>query len=378
MGTSHHTIQIDANIKTHLSGINDVIKQLQNGLSEGVTKIDLTKGIGKDLSKLIANFQSNYSKINSLIQPGDLLNIGDAKNFQKAGDNIIGVFNTIQRIINDIGTKELLDAKKLFPNAFDSRITEVQELLKNLQEKTDNLATKQFKAGNLSKEVDNLTAEIARLDQIGSQANLEKLKTELKTAEGQVGTTQTAVDSLRKALQDEFRIKWDSEESKEAKDQIEKYESKISELKNKMETLETKGIQKSGKYGIFEGKGISEWKKIAKELAEDESASPKDRKKASNAIQDLQTYNNLNAQLREQLKLLEQIDLYKSKKIIEQDANLSDPKNLEAMAQLAGKSEEVTNALKNQEEATKAVAKAQKELEEAQNAPEKANQLQNT
>ena len=144
METTHHSIQIDANIKTHLSGMNEVIKQLQTGLSEGATKIDLTKGIGKDLSKLIANFQENYSKISSLIQPGDLLNVNDAKSFQKSGESIINTFRTIQRITTDIGTKEIIDAKKLFPNAFDSKVSEAQGALKQLGETIQEIGQKKI------------------------------------------------------------------------------------------------------------------------------------------------------------------------------------------------------------------------------------------
>ena len=61
--------------------MDDTIKKFKSGLSEGIGKIDLTKGLGKDLSRLITSFSKDYDKITSLIKPGNLLNIEDSKAF---------------------------------------------------------------------------------------------------------------------------------------------------------------------------------------------------------------------------------------------------------------------------------------------------------
>ena len=60
--------------------MSKIVADLQKSLANGATKIDMTKGIGKDLSKLFSVFETGYSKINALT-PNNLLNIGDAKDF---------------------------------------------------------------------------------------------------------------------------------------------------------------------------------------------------------------------------------------------------------------------------------------------------------
>jgi hypothetical protein len=98
-----------------------------------MSKIDMTKGVGKDLSKLISKFENDFSKINSLISLDNKISLGDSKEFQKYGDSIISVFRDIQRVANDLGQKGLIDAKKLFPEAFDSKVSEMLSQLGRLK-----------------------------------------------------------------------------------------------------------------------------------------------------------------------------------------------------------------------------------------------------
>jgi hypothetical protein len=56
MSFTQHSIVIDALIKPRLEDLNKVIGELRTGLEQGITKTDLTKGLGKDLSKLINTF----------------------------------------------------------------------------------------------------------------------------------------------------------------------------------------------------------------------------------------------------------------------------------------------------------------------------------
>ena len=88
MGNTNKRIEIDAVIKTTLEGFDKNIKELQSKLKSGALSMDLTKGVGKDLSKLFSSFETGFSRIKQLA-PDGLLNVGDSQEFQKEGKNII-------------------------------------------------------------------------------------------------------------------------------------------------------------------------------------------------------------------------------------------------------------------------------------------------
>ena len=53
----NQSIVIDAKVKATLEGMSQVVADLNKGLREGATKIDLTKGIGNTVSKQITPFR---------------------------------------------------------------------------------------------------------------------------------------------------------------------------------------------------------------------------------------------------------------------------------------------------------------------------------
>jgi hypothetical protein len=81
------------------------------------------------------------SRIGS-ITVDDLLKIDDASDFKKSGETIIKTFRDIQRIATDLGTKELIDAKKLFPNAFDDRVENFLSLVDEVGKSFGKIAEK--------------------------------------------------------------------------------------------------------------------------------------------------------------------------------------------------------------------------------------------
>jgi hypothetical protein len=71
MGTSK-TIPINLEVTASLEGMNKIISDLQRGISQGATKLDLTKGLGASLSKEIASFEKDFARIQKLTQGGSL------------------------------------------------------------------------------------------------------------------------------------------------------------------------------------------------------------------------------------------------------------------------------------------------------------------
>jgi hypothetical protein len=107
-------------------------------LREGVTSIDLTKGMGKSFSKLIDSFKRDYSTFAKLTEGGGIEFSRSAEGI-KAGKNLIKTFEELQRIMGDISSKSAIDLKKMFPEAFDSRLDDFRDSLKGLSDNLDKL-----------------------------------------------------------------------------------------------------------------------------------------------------------------------------------------------------------------------------------------------
>lgn len=361
MGRTEHTISIIADVKTQLSNMDETIKKFKSGLSEGIGKIDLTKGLGKDLSRLITSFNKDYDKITSLIKPGNLLNIEDSKAFQNAGRNIISTFEKIQTIANGMTSKSLIDAKKLFPDAFDSRVDEISGLLEKLDQNFDKIKSKELKAQKLESDITSLTNTIKNLKAQSSETNLEALNKELENAEGKANEAKTAIYNLINS----FKTKINESFTKEAIQKIDTLINEIDQKTRQAEEYEKKGYKKKGGYGTYDGKGIKEWEKAAK----DKKGTDASRSQAAQIVEDLRAYNSINQALREQKKLLEEINAYKASTIInDPNSNLQDPKTLAYLGSLLGSSEAVTAALNEQKQATEGVAAAEKALSAAKKA----------
>jgi len=59
----------------------------------------------------------------------------------------------------------MMDAKKLFPNSFDGRVEELQNLIHNVSNSFDSLAKKEGTFNKLNAEVASLAARIEELDE---------------------------------------------------------------------------------------------------------------------------------------------------------------------------------------------------------------------
>lgn len=198
------TIIIDAKVQTTLEGMNKVVTDLKKGLGEGVTKVDLTKGVGNSLSKQIERFRTEYDKFTRLTADGKL-DFGDSKEAIQSGEQMIKVFRELQRVVGNFEELTVFDAKKLFPQAFDTRVSELQDKLTNFQTALSRLQMKEI---------------------------------DLSAARDSLGTLETNVQLLQDSLAKELEMRVDT---KQTDDALEKTKQKIAALRDELkETLKNK------------------------------------------------------------------------------------------------------------------------------------------
>ena len=360
MGNTTHHIQIVAGIKTELQNMDETISKFKSKLNEGISKVDMTKGLGKDLSKLFSKFSDDFSKINSLT-PKDLLDIGDSKEFQRTGESIIRTIRDIQRIAEGLGTKELIDAKKLFPNAFDSRVGDLHKELTNLGNSFGELAQKEAELVKVNNAITNLRENMGALKQ--TSENLPGLQQAAKDTETILNQANSEISNIRDNLSKQATININSEKIKEAKEEIAKASQQIKEL-------EEKGI-KSGKggKGIYDGLGITDWKKKKKT-----ATTQAEKDQTDNVITLLSRYNELNNTVRQYNQLL--IDGEKLQKILAEDPTLSKDKNMKQVASILGDIDSVVAALEKQEQAASDAQQAMDNLNKAENAPKILSEME--
>ncbi len=360
MGNTTHHIQIVAEIKTELQNMDETISKFKSKLNEGISKVDMTKGLGKDLSKLFSKFSDDFSKINSLT-PKNLLDIGDSKEFQRTGESIIKTIRDIQRIAGDLGTKELIDAKKLFPNAFDSRVGDLYKELTNLGNSFGELAQKEAELVKVNNAITNLGENIKTLKQ--ASENLSGLKQSVNDTGAILKQANSEISNIRDNLSKQVAINIDNEKIKEAKEEIAKASQEIKEL-------EEKGIKggRGGK-GIYDGLGITEWKKKKKTLT---TQAEKDQ--ADNVITLLDRYNELNNTVRQYNQLL--LNSTKLQQILAEDPTLSKDKNLKQVASILGNRDLVVAALEKQKQAASDAQQAMDNLSKAENAPKALSEME--
>jgi hypothetical protein len=135
--------------------MNDVVSKLNQGLREGTTKVDLTKGVGSSLSKNLDKFKDEYSRFSKFIEGGKI-EFADAKDAVKSGETLIKTYREMKRIVGDFNDLTVLDAKKLFPDAFDSRVSELLGGLDKLSSAMVKLDSKQLDLSTAKTEMKEL------------------------------------------------------------------------------------------------------------------------------------------------------------------------------------------------------------------------------
>lgn len=270
-------IKISAEIEPTLKGMNEVVQKLQKGLSEGTSQIDFTKGAGKNVSKLFGTFTEEYKKFQSLTKNGNL-DILDSKKALQSGEKIISTFRELQRIVGDFSSLTVVDAKKLFPGAFDKRVDDARQALNGLLNVTQKLNNKKIELDAANAEVANLTNKVGELEK--KITNTSQLKIDTDAADKNLKDTKKVVDDLRNSLREIYGAEITS-----VARELSQAQSNLTSAKNKV----SERVTTRGPSVYYEGKTREEWKK-------DKNATSQ---KKADALIALDNYNKANAEIKE-------------------------------------------------------------------------------
>ena len=361
MSTQQHKIEIDAYLKTHLNDLDKVTGQLRKGLEEGTTKIDLTKGMGKELSKLITKFQAESSKLKGMI-PDNMLNLSDSKNFQAAGASIISTFRQIQQAVSDINTKSIIDVKKMFPDAFDSRVDQLSKRLESFATRAADIGKRSSELAKAQERLTNLENELSR---INGMKPMDELQKEVDRTTDSLNKAAEAAKNLREQLANQLsQSPIDEKQFEEAEKQVTDLSKSIDNLKNRAKKIDAGGITKKGSSYAIGGKNIKEW----------EQEKKGGNAQAKEAIEVLQLYRKQNKELETQQQLLARGTLLKSAQ--QKKPEEWTKQEAEAVAAAFQKTEQLAEANKNAETAAKAATEAQKNLNKAAQAGDKKAKIE--
>lgn len=354
----NQTIIINADVIATLKGMDKVVTGLKSGLSEANTKIDFTKGIGASVSKLVDKFKNEFSKFNQLTENGKL-DIGNTKEALKSGKNLIDTYKELQRIIGDLNSLTVIDAKKLFPDAFDQRVENASKKLKDFSNNWNRISEKQLKLDQAKTELQVLTDKLKELEK--SLVDTNTLKVNTTSAEQKVEEMTNKVKELKNEFKKELKLKVDTID----KDLI-KNKRNRDNLQEKLNRANSSGnINTAGRSVRYKGATLSEWEKgIGK-------ASNASSQQKAGAIKALQNYSNItkeldtvNKKIKEQEKELENL-----KTGWASFDNIADEKLGKELAKMGFSTDEITQIQKAMEATNVAISEqtnARQKLAEAE------------
>lgn len=331
----NQTIIINADVIATLKGMDKVVTGLKSGLSEANTKIDFTKGIGASVSKLVDKFKNEFSKFNQLTENGKL-DIGNTKEALKSGKNLIDTYKELQRIIGDLNSLTVIDAKKLFPDAFDQRVENASKKLKDFSNNWSKISEKQLKLDQATTELQVLTDKLKELEK--SLVDTNTLKVNTTSADQKVEEMTNKVKELKNEFKKELKLKVDTTD----KDLI-KNKRNRDNLQEKLNRANSSGnINTAGRSVRYKGATLSEWEKgIGK-------ASNASSQQKAGAIKALQNYSNItkeldavNKKIKEQEKGLENL-----KTAWASFDNIADEKLGKELAKMGFSTDEITQIQK--------------------------------
>lgn len=317
--------------------MDKVVNELQSGLREGITSTDLTKGVGNNLSKLLDKFKKEYGAFSKLTEGGSLDFSRSAEGI-KAGKNLLTTFEELQRIMGDISTKSTLDLKKMFPEAFNSRVDSFRKSLNGLLGNLDDLAKKNLSKSTLETEISNLEAKISGLrNELTSEADMKIKSDDALTAKKRMEDLGTSLKQLRERFNQKVELKLDTNAK-----EIERINKELAEIEKR--NASRKGITVVNKTTRYEGKKLEDWKKS--------EASSQKKAGARKAIESFEKDRTSEKELRTKLRKLadEQVAL---NKISEQGGG---GKSLSKTAEILGEAQvEISKARKLQKDYEAAV-----------------------
>lgn len=295
----NQTIIINADVIATLKGMDKVVTGLKSGLSEANTKIDFTKGIGASVSKLVDKFKNEFSKFNQLTENGKL-DIGNTKEALKSGKNLIDTYKELQRTIGDLNSLTVVDAKKLFPDAFDQKVENASKKLKDFSNNWQKISEKQLKLDQAKTELQVLTDKLKELEK--SLVDTNTLKVNTTSADQKVEEMTNKVKEFKSELKEELKLKVDTTDKDLTKNK--KNRDNLQEKLNRANS--TGNINTTGRSARYKGATLSEWEKG---IGKASNASPQQKVGAIKAFQNYSNITNeldaVNKKIKEQEKELE-------------------------------------------------------------------------
>ena len=293
------SIVIKADVQTTLSGMNEVVNKLNQGLREGATKVDLTKGIGLSLSKQIDKYKTELGKFSELTK-GNKVEFADAGNAIKSGENLIKTFREIKRVVGDFDNLSVFDAKKLFPDAFDTKVSDLLSSLSNLEASLTRLNQKQISLQTARDEITSLKKDAEAFKGLMDQEatvkiNLDEAKETLKAVEDEI-------DRLRQQASEGIELKIEAARKESGKAMLDQQQI--------WRELNKKGVNEADFSGStvnatkFKGKSATAWEKQASK--KDGSEASKAEAKA--ALEAIRIYNQEKAVLIELSRVINDRD----------------------------------------------------------------------
>lgn len=178
--------------------MNEVVNKLKTGLETGTAKIDMGKGAGASLLKTIKKFKEEYASFTKMTS-GDQVTFGDSKEAIASGGRLIKLFKQLQLSMETLEKTSVLDAKKMFPDLFDSRLDGLRKKLDGFKAASDQLSIKRIETKGAEDKLKELEDEGKRLQsELAKEVTLKIDTTELDRA---------AEEAKKKAQ--EIRAEWE-------------------------------------------------------------------------------------------------------------------------------------------------------------------------
>ena len=284
--------------------MDKVTSDLEKALKSGVTKTDLTKGIGAKLSKLIDNFQKEYSKIGELTQ-GGRLDFSKSKEGLDAGRKLLSIFSEIQRVTKSLSTKDALDLKKMFPQAFDDRLEGIKKNLNSLLGNLDKLDKAKTIKIEKSQDLEKAKKELFEIEeQLKELGDINQINLDNTQAKKTLDETSSQVEKLKEAIQSKLTLKIQTNEK-----ELEEVNKELDEIEKKLKNKKVGGqtpIFSSDKKGnsLLGGKTKQQW-------LEDSSIKAQTKKSAQESFELYERQQSLKKrkdQIQDQRQFLPQLN----------------------------------------------------------------------
>lgn len=255
--SSKQRFEIYGSIKPTLEGMDKIVSELKNGLEKGTTKVDLTKGLGGSLSKLMAKYQEQSQKFVSSIKEG--VELKDSSQVIKQGENLIKTYSELERIIGNINTLSIKDARSLFPEGFDRKVEDARQALNSYLSAVEKVSKQQLNLNSAKQEVNRLNADIEGLKASTSEG--AKFNLNVTDANENLRKTKEEVEKLKTEISESLTLNL-SETEKQIK-AAEKTKSQIEEKRKNRKSTKDLTVSPTGTVR-YKNKTQSEWEKERK------------------------------------------------------------------------------------------------------------------